>query len=72
MRQNEIEAVSKDGTTYTIIETIPSRSTSDLGGKSSIDGLPSYRLADGRALNRNNEDPRKFTIVETGEELTAT
>lgn len=61
-------ALDATGKSYVVIERRERIDTSTLdGGKSFSHGLPGYRLADGRALNRVDE--RSFEIVQTAERL---
>jgi hypothetical protein len=54
--------------TYQAIEKKSHHDTSNLDGRASLPGLSSFKLADGRNLNK--KDDGTFIIVQTGEELT--
>ena len=63
-----------DGNKYKAVR-VPGRriETTTLGSgyREHVEGLPSYRLADGRALNMNDDgEVVTFTIVENGVVLT--
>lgn len=66
MNANKFELVGESGT-YVAVKIHANLNTSSLDGPSSMPGLPSYRLTDGRRLNF--VDSATFEIVDTGEIL---
>lgn len=62
------DAYDDEGNRYAVHIRRSYISTSDLSGPGRIEGLPSFHLSDGGALNRI--DDQTFEIVATGRRLT--
>jgi hypothetical protein len=54
------EARAPDGTVHCVLEYRQAIDTGSLGGRSSIQGLPQFKLEDGRAVNRIDDDTFKI------------
>ncbi len=63
-------AARRDGTTELLNVWVRDIDTSTLRGRSSVEGMPSIRTADGRSVNRLGGG--RYQIVQTGEILEST
>ena len=68
--RNNFTLIDQTGRRYEAYELTSPIDTSNLSGRSSVGGLSSYRLADGRRLNKIDE--ATFLLVATGAELKRT
>lgn len=65
--QTSFVLFSASGQRFNAVEEVSRINTGGLDGPSSIPGLSSFRLGDGRRLNKKDENT--FEIVATGERL---
>ncbi|MBH1477351.1 MULTISPECIES: hypothetical protein [Bacteria] len=69
MDTERIETRGEDGRVVSVIKHRTRIDTSDLSGRSWVEGLARYTLADGSAVNADGND---FEVVATGERLVRT
>lgn len=67
--KQRIQCTGDDGNHYEVLVIVDQINTSNLSGRSSIDGLPALRTSDGKTVTPLEKG--KYRIVQTGVVLTS-